>query len=128
MKNQKSQDSFFKLKYIAYCLSQTPPEEAGFEFEDFLEYAKWTLCQERNVLMKDPIWETYSDEELLVEYYALVFTNNEEFKKEFEEKIGSDVSESLMDWFDTQIEKNKGELDSLITNTEDEIEFTPEDL
>ena len=71
-------DSFRTLKYIGYCLSQLPPDPKTRSYEDYVNHAKYRLSVERGLLLKDPIWEKYTDEEVLIEHFALIFDKDKE--------------------------------------------------
>ena len=123
-KKKRNPNAGINLKYIGYCLAMMPPEEAEPSYEDFVEYAKFQLCDNYKVLRKDPVWDTYTDEEILIEYYALMYKNNEEVRKDFE-IILSGKDPDVYDWFDDQIKKNQEELGSKVG---EDISFSPDDL
>lgn len=88
--NENSQiankDPFFGLKFIAYCRSQRPPDGVDgiiTEDIDIINYAKWRVCKSRNVLFNDPVWENYTPEEILVEYFTISFDDSEEVRDMF---------------------------------------------
>jgi hypothetical protein len=124
VKKAKPNSRLDRLKYIGWCWSQLPPEGAGFTFEDLLQYAKFKLSLQKRVLLKDPIWDQYSDEELLAEYYANLFENNEDARNEFQSLIDGGDDDEFLEWAnrkarETREEKSTGE------DTE-EIEFSPD--
>lgn len=108
-KNQKSKtvgsdhDPLFNLQTIAYFRHALPDNE-DITPEMFRDYAKWQVCKVRNVLFNDPVWDTYTEEEILIEYFTIVFDQNEERSKEFAQRIIK-PDESLFDWFEA-MEKN----------------------
>lgn len=108
-------DNLDTLKYIGFCLASLPPEGVRTTKENFIEFVKFQLSLEKKVLLKDKIWDSYSDEELIVEYFAILYAKNEEAKKDFESKVLSN-SEDILDFFDKEIEKNKIELEKLKSN------------
>lgn len=77
------QDPFFALKYIAFCRTQMPPENATISEEDLVEWAKWQICRERGLLFLDPTWDKYGPEDVLVEYFSLSFDTNTELRDAF---------------------------------------------
>lgn len=100
------EDRFQKLKLMGYCLAFLPPQGIDTSLKDFVEFAKYQLCKERHLLMKDPIWETYGDEEILVEYYAVLFEKNQTLKAEFEAAlVKQDVD--FMQWLDKELRENE---------------------
>ncbi len=116
-------DNFYQIKYAGYCMSQLPPDGIEADLENFITFAKFHLCRASHRLMKDPIWDTYSDEELLVEYYALLFEQNKDAKEKMEQSFGLTTADAE-DWFDEQIEKSKDE----IVKIEDRVTFSPSGL
>lgn len=119
-----SDDRFFGLKYIGFCLSSLPPEESIIEFVDFVNFCKFQLCKINHKLMLDPIWELYNEEDILAEYYAHLFASSKEEKDRFEGNLKG-MDDTLYDWFDEQIAKNKIELEAKSKNLEEVIEFDP---
>lgn len=125
----RENDQFYKLKYMAYCMSQLPPEGAGSNFADFLNYAKFQLCVEKNVLMEDSIWDKYTDEALLVEFFATIFAKSKEKRQEFEQTLkGLSTVDDFNTWADRMIEKNRIELEEKAKEFEDSVNFKPEAL
>ena len=125
----KRESNLNNIKYMGYCLSQLPPQQNMIDFEDFLQFAKFQLCESRKILLKDPIWDSYTKEEILIEYFAMVFSINEDFKKSFENFLNEGYEDSLSieevyDWFDEQIEKDNREK----AEKEAEFSFKPEDV
>ena len=84
-----SKDRFLPIKYMGYCMSQMPPEEAKTSFEDFVTYAKFQLSVDKHVLMEDPDWDKYTDEAILVEYFANMFLKSKEERERFEATLGA---------------------------------------
>lgn len=119
-----SKDVFHRLKYIAYCRSQLPPEEVGTDYADFVDFAKHFLCVKTNRLFKDPIWETYTNEEILIEYFSYEF-QNEQKRIDFEKELLNVNSESIDDWLVSQSSKSKPVEP---VELEDKIEFSPDSL
>lgn len=114
-------DGNLKLKYIAYCMSQLPPESVKTTFEDVVQFAKFQLCIKNNRLMKDPIWDQYTDEEILVEHYAHNFSKSAEAKIEFEKEYMQGDAK-IDDWM---VEESQN-LDSKVL--EDRVSFKPENV
>ena len=120
MPKSKEKDPFQRLKHIAYCMSNCPPKD--HTYDDFVLYAKFQLCIICKVLWKDPIWDNYGDEEILVEYFAHAFNKSEDFQKEFEASLDFGYSGDDLEWFNKQIKKNKNE----VKNSVGEFECSPE--
>ncbi len=91
MEMKKSLDQFTSLKYKGYCRSQLPPGE-GRTMDDFANYAKFFICQQAKVLWNDPIWDTYTIEGIIVEYYAYLFELDGKLRKEFEASIDAELT------------------------------------
>lgn len=97
--SEESSDPFFNLKYIAWCMSQMPPKGVPTFEEDLVNYAKWVICKKRNKLFYDPVWEKYGSEEIMTEYFGIIFDENPDFKSQFEAEMGG-VKKSDLEWFD----------------------------
>jgi hypothetical protein len=120
-----NKDPFFGLKYIAYCRTGLPINDEDIDEEALISYAKACICKARNKLWNDPIWDSYTQEEILVEYFTIRF-ESEDARKEFETKLIS-VKKSDLDWFETAekryMSENKKEND-IITQEPTEFEDT----
>lgn len=119
MSNQRSLERF---KYIGYCYSQMPPEEATFEWSDFIQYVHFQLCKINKKLMLDPIWNSYTEAEMLVEYYAHVYQNSPKERDAFIHALKG-LDGDIMDWLDDQVKKNQEDMSAT-----DSISFNPESL
>lgn len=119
----KPTDKFAQLKYIGWCWSQLPPEDAAANLADFVNHAKFQLCTERNVLMKSPVWDKYSDEEILAEYFAMIFVKSEEARKDFVIQLSGKEIEEDIEWMERQEQENA----EFLAQTE-EFEFSPESI
>jgi len=107
-------------------MSQMPPSELGSTLTDFVNYAKFQLSLAKSVLMEDPIWDRYTDEGILVEYYANLYTTSKDELKKFEGEIVDE--EDFASWADGQIEENQKELVGTLDSAEDSIRFSPDSL
>jgi hypothetical protein len=125
---KKRKDSLFPVKYIGYCWSQLPPGDT--DMHDFLNYCRFQLCKLSHRLMKDPIWETYTSEELLAEFYAHTFAKDKDFLKQFEMFLANEGGEILEfdAWADMQIKKSQEEKSAKAKKLEDSVAFSPEDV
>ena len=124
-------DPFYRLKYMGYCLSQLAPDGIPTTFGDYVEYAKFHLSVDKHVLMEDPLWEKYTDEMILVEFFANLFTKSKERLQEFELTFkGLTTVDEFNDWADKMIAQNKIELEekAKTLDLEDSINFSPESL
>lgn len=128
--DEKSDDPFLKLKNIAYRVANHPAKFDDPDLADYIQYAKFQICFDRKIGLYDPMWDNYSDEQVLVEYYALLFEKDKAFKDDFEAKIGVPIEDDI-DWMEQEIEKNRKEVGELKTTSEkksDEFEDTPDSL
>lgn len=99
-------EPFFRLQYIGYFICGFDTEREDIRFKDFVEIAKFHLAQEKGVLLKDPVWNKYEDEEILIEYYGSLFYKNKEAKEKFEALLdGIDTDD--FEWMEEQIQKNR---------------------
>lgn len=126
-KKQKQPDPLVTLKYRGYCLALTPPGE-NYTIDDFVNYAKFFLCKQTHTLFLDSIWEKYSDEEIMREYFAYYFINNKEARTEFEAKHFSGTEtygEDIYDWLDRMIAENRRDMDKKREELPEKISFSP---
>ena len=105
-----------RIKYIAYCLSGMPPEKVEPTYEDLIYYARFQLSVEKRIPFNDTIFDSYTDEELLVEWYAILFYRNEELRNKFEITLNGGISD------------DSDFLTSLTEKEPESISFKPEDI
>lgn len=125
---KKQSDPLKSIKFKGYCWSQTPPGE-DTTMEDLVSFAKFYLCKSSRVLWKDPIWDKYTDEEILIEYFAHLFSRDELSRKDFEASMtaGTDLyGEEIYDWLDRKIKENQEEMQRNAEQQPDKISFSPE--
>jgi hypothetical protein len=98
------------------------------EFADFVDFCKFVLCTKTSTLFKDPIWESYTDEEIIIEYYSHLYHGNEEEASAFRLGMGiDDLQDSLgafAEWAESQEENNKKELEETF---EENVSFAPDE-
>lgn len=133
-KQTPASDGLFRLKFIGYAWSQGL-EGSDFDYDAFLHYAKFQLCEARGYLMQDPIWATYADEAILAEYYAMRCAREPKFREELAAQVSGNAPEreALEDWFKTQMERNRPAVEALRKarakaeqeSESGEFEFTP---
>lgn len=119
--NQKI-DPFLRIKYLGYCLLQLPKKNATYG--DLVKYAKFFLAVKTKKLMKDPIWDSYTSEELLTEFYAHRFIENKIALTEFEDQLNggkSEESDEFNEWADKQMAQESKKREQL----EERITFEP---
>lgn len=125
---KKPKDPLHNLKYIGYCAAFMPPGKALLP--EFVIYAKTYLCIKNRVLFKDVIWDTYGDEEIMVEYFAHIFSSDSRKKEEFEGLIGASKSEydEFVEFANKGIVDNVGELEDKAKEMDESISFSPNTL
>ncbi len=119
-------DPLRKLKYIGYCKACSPP--GNMTFTDFVSFARTYLCIQTNRLLKDPIWDIYGDEEVIVEYFAHVFSKDKDMRTKFELEIEAKKSDydEFLEFANKSIEDNAVELEEIADGMEDSISFSPD--
>jgi hypothetical protein len=120
--SQKPKDLFFNVKKFAYSLARLPRNA------DFVQHCKFVLCVKNKVLMKDPVWNDYTAEEILIEYYAHVFTADQKEAERFLTQMqGEDVEtlDSFSDWVDRKMNENKVDLNQKSEELESSVSFDP---
>ncbi len=122
-------DPFLRIKSVGYCRAFLPSKET-LEMEDFLRVAKFSLCKLSNTLWKDPIWDTYTDEDLMVEYYSHLYSSDKDAKEEFESVAGfSDYEkDSLYNWLLEQAAEEEKMFEKRDENLEDVVSLNPSEL
>lgn len=114
MEKKPKSDPLRNIKAIGYAMAFRPLQ-GSTTLADLVRHAKFRLCSEKRLLMHDPIWDTYTDEQILVEFYALTFTQDSEAKALFEAGIngmlddgkGSNSKDAAVAWMDAMIAKNQ---------------------
>lgn len=127
MTKKKSRDPYKVLKYVGYRLSQLPNP---YDRADLVRYAQFQLAAKTHRLMKDPIWDNYTEEELLMEFFAHQMNESEEFRKEFEVQMGANINGAVDDfdaWADKQMAEEAKIRDKIMGQTEDKISFSPDE-
>lgn len=93
-------DPLYALKYVAWCRSQMPPDDVESTMADLVNYAKHYLCVETKTLFKDAVWEDYTAEEILVEFFAHRFSSEEDFRDQFDAVLKGGTLEEHYEWFE----------------------------
>jgi hypothetical protein len=125
----KPRDPFLRLKYLGYCLSQMPEKDTTLD--EFVEYAKFKLCVKNRVLMKDPIWDSYKKEDILMEFYAHQMEVSDKSRSELEKDLNMEGTaiDDFAEWADKQIKVNKEELQGTMGHEmEDKVSFNPSSI
>ena len=121
----KKRDPLKRIKYIGYCMARLP--DGVITLEDYVRYAKFFLASKTHKLMKDPIWDSYTTEELLAEFFAHQFEVNKRFLETFEDDMMDELgkSDDFSDWADKQMAKDRREKEKLLGEMDQRISFDP---
>lgn len=120
-------DPLKSIKYKGYCWSQTPPGDET-SMEDLISFAKFFLCKHAKLLWKDPVWDSYTDEEILIEYFAHLFAKDEIARKDFEVSIDAGTQiygEDIFEWLDRKVKENQEETKKKLEELPDRVSFSP---
>lgn len=83
-------------------------------------------------MFKDPIWDKYTDEELMIEYFSVLFRSDkirrEEFERDIAKHTGKTNYDDFLEFADKAIENNEQELEEKSDSLPDKISFTPDSL
>jgi hypothetical protein len=99
-------DPLHIIKYIAY--NRTTLEGSEISYADLVNFAKWQLCQARNKLWLDSIWDRYTDEEILAEFFSIKFDTDAKSKEDFKNSIMAPKADDMA-WFDSMEQKILGQ-------------------
>ena len=97
--------------------------------DDMVAFAKFFLCKRMSRLWKDAIWDSYTDEEILIEYYAHIFAENDEERRKLEVAIDAGVDlygEDIFEWLDRKVRENQIEAKTKLEEMPEHIGFSPE--
>ncbi len=120
-------DPYKGIKYIGYRISQLPDR---YNMSDLIRYAKFVLASKTHRLLKDPIWDDYTVEELLIEFYAHQFNDSKEARIAFEQSldIATDNVDDFAAWADAEIAKEDKIREKTLSELEDSVSFSPSDV
>lgn len=125
-KSQKkeSKDPFGRLKYIAYCRNFMAPEE--FSLSELTKYAKNYLCLNKKVLYYDPIWDLYTEEAILIEFYSLRMWEDDDYRQDIETAIkGAGKTEADdFSWMEKRQAEEDAKRDERIKELKEEADFS----
>lgn len=121
---EKKTDPFLRLKYIAFCRNYTALEDSGYE--DLVNYAKNYICFKKKLLYFDPLWATYSNEAILVEFYSLKMFEDDGFRQIVEKEIRnngqSEANET--DWMFVREKEEDLKREARIKALKEEVDFS----
>lgn len=127
VKPKKRADPYKKLKFMGYMMSQLPNP---YTRQDLLRYAKFQLAIKSHRLLLDPIWDLYTEEEILMEYFAHQMDESDQFRQQFESTLGDvfGVVDEFSAWADKQMAEEAKIRDKVMGETEDSVSFNPGDV
>lgn len=118
-------DMFFPLKHIAYSWSHLLGSPT---FDDVARYMQLDLCVRTNRLMKDEVWEKYTREEIMVEYFAHRFHRSKEEATDFAVLIGLGEKDTFEDWAEQEEAQQIRDREEKLKGLADTIKFSPSDV
>lgn len=125
-KPKKKRDRYRNLKWFGYKMAVAPVTG-----KELVKFAKFHLAKKTNKLLKDPIWDLYTSEEIMAEFYAHNFIDNpNQFKEKFESEIG-DVFGEVEDfnaWADREMTKEAKIREQTLSGMEDRVAFDPKNI
>jgi len=119
-------DPTFRLKYIGFCQAVRPSLEEKVSISDFVNFAKFQMCAEYKIPMKADIWDKYTKEEILAEFFALKFHNDKEEAKAFEAELLG-LADDDFAWMSKQVKENQKNIKKL-KEAQKDFNFSPKDL
>lgn len=125
-KPKKKRDPYRNLKWFGYKMAVDP--RTGPEL---VRFAQFHLAKKTGRLMKDPIWDDYTREEIMAEFYAHNFVDNpNQFREKFEMEIGDVYGEvdEFSAWADREMAKEAKIRDETLDGMEDRVAFDPKNL
>lgn len=124
---KKKKDPYRGLKYLGYRMSQLPDT---YTLDQLVKFAKFQLAERTRRLMKDPIWDEYTIEEILIEYFAHMFATSEKARVEFETTLNtfSAAVDDFSDWADREMAKEAKIRDTVLGGLEDSVSFDPKNI
>lgn len=123
-KKSNPPDILKNLKTIGYYHSHM---DETSKIDDLARFAKFYLCHLSGRLFKDPIWDTYTTEEMLIEYFAHAFYNDKKMREDFEIKqLG--IADDIYEWLEGKANEAENERKERLRSTDDSVSFTPDQL
>lgn len=121
-KQKRAKDPLYPLKYRGYCWSVTEPG-GNITYDDFVLYCRFYLAKWSGRLIKDPLIESYTDEEIITEYFAHLYSESKEARQAFETESGmsDEVVDDFHEWSESMMEELRQENEEL----PDKVSFSP---
>lgn len=128
MSTNQQFDPLRNIKFKGYCRSQMSEHDSSIQ--DLVNHAKFFLCKTCKRLWKDEIWDTYTNEEILIEYFSYSFDMNEQFRKDFELQLNdsSQTYGDVYDWLLRKVEENQREMRTTLQELPEKVSFSPSDV
>ncbi len=121
---KKRRDPYRNVKYLGYCMSQLPDT---YTLKDLVRYARFQLSVKSGRLMKDPIWDEYTIEEILIEFFGHQFTEDKDFRMKFEHQFNQS-SGGTVDEFSAWADKQMKDQNKTLGDFKDKVVFDPNDV
>lgn len=102
--NKKQEDPLYGLKHIAYGRSVL--SEDALTPQALVDFARWQVCKARSILWNDPLWDVYTAEEILIEYFSIRFDEDEDLRAKFAATLVR-ASKTDLEWFEEMEAKLK---------------------
>lgn len=100
-------------------------------FEDFVNFCRNQICMEKKIPLFDPVWDSYADEQFIIEYFTILFSKDQEALKTFENvlKFGDPKEENPdFEWMEQQVRENAKALKRYNEEMSSEFSLKPEDF
>lgn len=132
-KRSQNKDKLLTFKRLGYIKAflNTPENafdteiESSINLKDFIAYVKFQLGLYYKIPSFSSYWDDFTDELLMTEYYALLFSRSEDEKNRFLSKVaGADP-----DWMDKMGDDNKKAIEEykrkMAKNEDLDLDFDP---
>jgi len=93
------------LRKIAYLKVKGPPNNEAWTFNSLVILAKTVLGLEFKRLEKDPIWDSYTEEEILIEYFAFLFHKHKDLADSAAQELFGEVvtEDDFLEWAEKEM-------------------------
>lgn len=117
-------DKLINLKHIGYTRAFMGIDN-DISLPVFIDACKTYICARQKILFNDPIWERYSDEEIIVEYYSYLFIDNKSEREKFESSVDAASGSDTYDWLTSKVDELEAESEKKVNELPDRISFNP---